>query len=134
MSPAEPKNATDQTPKPRRKRKKTAPTAYGNRQRLVIDRNRTPQTHATAIKLLIAANRKERGRPVTFDHLAALALSKVTAADIERLKNESLSDMDRVSLKLSEYNRRHKTNLTLGQFLVQELKIKTGTGPQEEQS
>ena len=83
---------------------------------------------------MTAANKKERGRPVTFDHLAALALSKVTAADIERLKNESLSDMDKVDLKLNDHNRRHKTSLTLGQFLVQELEIKTGTGPQEEQS
>ena len=128
------KTTVDQPAKPRRQRKKNPSNGWQNRQRLVIDRNRTPQTHATAIRLLAAANKKERGRAVTFDHLAALALSKVTAADVERLKNESLSDMDKVNLKLNDHNRRHKTQLTLGQFLVQELKIKTATDPQEEQS
>ena len=134
MSTTEQKTTVGQNQKPVRKRKKAPSPTYENRQRLVIDRNRTPKTHATAIRLLIAANKKERGRPVTFDHLAALALSKVTATDIKRLKNESLSDMDRVELKLNDHNRHHKTNFSLGEFLVKRLDIGTETEPQEETS
>ena len=67
---------------------------------------------------------------MTFEDLAALALSKIKAADLERLKNESLTDMDKVNLKLIEYNRNNKTNLSLGQFLARELGI--NPKPQEE--
>ena len=132
MKTTEQKNIVEQKPKPGRRRKKAAPPGYENRKRLVIDKAHTPKTHALAIKLLTAANRKEHGREVTFDHLIALALSKVNAADLNRLKDESLADMDRVNLKLKQYNSQNKTNLTLGEFLVKQLEIKNQTEPQEE--
>ena len=127
------KNILEQAPKPTRRRKKDPTTAYQNRQRFVIDGSRTPKVHALAVKLLTAANKKEQGREVTFEKLAALALSKVNNSDLERLQRESLTDMDKVNLKLKEYNRRHKTNLTLGQFLVKELNIKNNSNQQEKQ-
>ena len=130
MNSTEKKIQPDQVKKTRRKKKKTLSTGYENSKRLVIDSARSPQTHALAVKLLSAANHKEHGRPVTFERLIALALSKIAPADLDRLKSESLSPMDRVNLKLIEHNRRHKTNLSLGEFLVQELNINQ---PQQEE-
>ena len=113
----------EQPKKTPRKKKRNLSTGHENCKRFVIDSTRAPKAHALAVRLLTAANRKERGRPVTFEHLSALALSKVNTADLERLKNESLSDMDKVSLKLIEYNRQNKTNLSLGEFLVRQLNL-----------
>ena len=133
MNTKEQKRPIDQSQKTVRRKKKMAPPTYENRQRLVIDKKCTPKTHALAIKLLTSANKKEHGRPITFNHLIALALSKINTADINRLKSESLTDMDKVNLKLTEYNNQNKTNLSLGQFLVRELLIETKPQQKEEQ-
>ena len=130
MNKPEQKIVTDTESKKPRKRKKTPRPSYEDRKRFVIDRSRIPKVHALALKILTAANKKEQGREVNFEHLAALALAKVRPNDIERLKNESLTDMDKVNLKLIEYNRNNKTNLSLGQFLARELGI--NPKPQEE--
>ena len=112
---------TEPAQKTVRKRKKTPSLSFENKKRFVLDRSRSPKIHALAVRILTAANKKEHGREVTFENVAALALSKIKAPELERLKNQSLTDMDKVNLKLIEYNRRNKTNLSLGEFLIREL-------------
>lgn len=73
--------------------------------------------------LLGKANNKEHGREITFKDLALFALSKLTNKDIEKIREGSLSEMEKVEKTLKEYNEKNGTNLELGEFLVKKLNI-----------
>ena len=45
-----------------------------------------------------------------------ISLPKITAKDIEKLQESSLSEMERVSRALDEYNKKSEVKLTLGEF------------------
>ena len=93
------------------------------KKRFVIDKSRTPQIHAMVTKFLEDANRKELGRAITFADLTGYALAKLTATDLDELRAESLSDMDKIQLELAKYNDDNDSNLSLGQFLVKRLEL-----------
>ena len=73
--------------------------------------------------LLGKANKKDVGREIKFKDLALFGLSKLTEKDIERIQENSLSEMEKVGKALKEYNQKNGTNLDLGEFLVKKLNI-----------
>jgi hypothetical protein len=73
--------------------------------------------------LLVKANKKELGREVLFQDMAIYALSKLNNKDVEKLQDNSLSEMERVQQTLKEYNSKNGTSLELGEFLVKKLNI-----------
>lgn len=73
--------------------------------------------------LLLKANKKELGREVLFQDMALYALSKLNNKDIEKIQDNSLSEMERVQQTLKEYNSKNGTSLELGEFLVKKLNI-----------
>ncbi len=48
---------------------------------------------------------------------------KLTAKDLEKIQEGSLSEMERVQRFLDEHNQKNETKLTLGEFLVKKLNI-----------
>ena len=86
--------------------------------RFVIDRIHNSRTHARAAKILAAANKKRCGRRITFEQIADLALSKITDEDMERLKHQSLTDMEKADIQLRRFNRENKTRQSLELFLL----------------
>jgi hypothetical protein len=52
-------------------------------------------------------NRKELGKPVTPDEYLAFAVSLVTSEHLEQLKNQSLTNQDRLQVKYREYCKSH---------------------------
>ena len=75
------------------------------------------------LKILDEANQKDKGREVTFKDVVAHALAKIKSKDIEKLREESLSKMEKVERMLVEYNQSHGLNLSMGEFLAKKLKL-----------
>ena len=109
--------------KRRRRHKSNDRPNFFERKRLIVDFSKRPALHSKVAKLLNSANDKELGRTIDFPDLLEVALKHVTPKDIETLKEQSLTQMDKVSLLLKEYNQKNGTNLDLADFLVKELKI-----------
>lgn len=63
------------------------------------------------------------GKEVTFKDLVLFSLPKITNKDIEKIKESSLSEMEKVERLRIEFNAKNSTNLTLGEFLMKKLNI-----------
>ena len=94
-----------------------------DRKRFVIDYIHDPEGLELVDKLLTEANKKSHGREITFKDLVIYALKKLGPKDLEKIKALALGEMDKVQMLLEKHNRRHGTKLTLGEFLVKQLKI-----------
>ena len=68
-------------------------------------------------------NEKSYGRAILFKDLCQYALSKLNSKDIDKIKDQSLSEMERVELALIEHNKKTGQALSLGEFLVKRLGI-----------
>lgn len=88
-----------------------------------IDVSKDKSSQELIFELLKNANNKEHGREVSFKDLVLPALGKLTAKDLEKIQEESLSEMQKVEKTLIEYNKKNNTQLTLGEFLVRKLGI-----------
>jgi hypothetical protein len=75
------------------------------------------------LKLLKEANNKSYGREITFKDLAVYAVPRLNSKDLEKIQEQSLTDMERVKRLLDEHNDKNKTSLSLGEFLVKKLSI-----------
>ncbi len=75
------------------------------------------------LKMLKTVNDKSYGRELTFKDLAAYAVPKLSAKDLEKIQEGSLSEMERVQRLLDEHNQKNETKLSLGEFLVKKLNI-----------
>lgn len=74
-------------------------------------------------KLLSEANHKSYGREIIFRDLVIHALPKLNSKDVEKIQDQSLTEMERVKRLLDEHNEKNKTSLSLGEFLVKKLSI-----------
>lgn len=75
------------------------------------------------LKMLKTANNKNYGKELTFKDLAVYAVTKLTAKDLEKIQEGSLSEMERVQRLLDEHNQKNEIKLSLGEFLVKKLNI-----------
>lgn len=75
------------------------------------------------LKMLKTANNKNYGKELTFKDLAVYAVPRLTAKDLEKIQEGSLSEMERVQRLLDEHNQKNEIKLSLGEFLVKKLNI-----------
>lgn len=88
-----------------------------------IDLSKEEKELRFAQELLVKANKKEHGKEITIKELALSGMAKLNQKDIEKLQEESLSEMEKVHRALEDYNRRNNSSLGLGEFLVKKLNI-----------
>ena len=74
-------------------------------------------------ELLIESNNKNHGREVLFKDIALYAISKLTKKDIEKIQENSLTEMEKVERSLEEYNQKNGTKLNLGEYLLKKLNL-----------
>ena len=74
-------------------------------------------------EILVEANTKKHGGEVLFKDLALYAISKLSKKDIEKLQENSLSEMEKVERSLDEYNIKNGTKLNLGEYLLKKLNL-----------
>jgi|GEM_PF-923284 len=88
-----------------------------------IDVSKSKEQKELIQGVLNQANNKNYGREIILKDLVLIALPKITSKEIERLQENSLSEMERVSRALDEYNKKADVKLTLGEFLVKKLAL-----------
>ena len=93
------------------------------RTKFIIDLAKEKKSLEIVFKLLEVANEKDYGNEITFKELAIFALEKITPKDIERIQEQSMSDMEKVERTLNEFNLKNNTKLSLGEFLIKKLNI-----------
>ena len=74
-------------------------------------------------ELLIESNNKNHGREVLFKDIALYAISKLTKKDVEKIQENSLTEMEKVERSLDEYNQKNGTKLNLGEYLLKKLNL-----------
>lgn len=88
-----------------------------------VDLTKDKENLEIVYELLESANKKEHGREVTFKDIAIFGISKITKKDLEKIQDNSLSEMEKVERLLAEYNQKNGLNLDMGEFLVKKLSI-----------
>ncbi|MDH5582077.1 MAG: hypothetical protein OEY33_09230, partial [Bdellovibrionales bacterium] len=72
---------------------------------------------------LLKANNKKHGGEVLFKDIALFSIGKLTSKDIDRLQENSLSEMEKVQRSLDEYNTKNGADLSLGEYLLKKLNL-----------
>ncbi|MFP5386977.1 MAG: hypothetical protein ACLGHN_12925 [Bacteriovoracia bacterium] len=88
-----------------------------------IDVSKDSESKEMILNLLSQANTKSYGREIILKDLILVALPKLTTKDIEKIQENSLTEMEKVERALDEYNKKSEMKLTLGEFLVKKLGI-----------
>lgn len=88
-----------------------------------IDLSNEKKNLEVVFDLLVKANKKDLGRCLTFKDLALYGLAKITDKDIEKIQEQSLSEMERVQRSFQEYNLKNNLQLSLGEYLLKKLGI-----------
>lgn len=91
--------------------------------KFVVDLSRETDVLNKVFKLLEDANNKPYGREVTFKDLAIFSIDKLCPKDLDKIKDASLDDMEKVEKARDEYNQKNGTSLSLGEYLVKKLAI-----------
>ena len=94
-----------------------------DRTKFIIDLSKNKNSLQSVFKLLTDANKKNYGSEITFKELAIYALAKLNQKDIEKIQEQTMSEMEKVERTLNEYNQKNGTKLSLGEFLVKKLNI-----------
>jgi hypothetical protein len=108
-----------------RKRKEKAGEERKEEQKnkFFVDLGNDQEVLALINRLLSEANNKSYGREIVFRDLVIHAIPKLNSKDIEKIQDQSLTEMERVKRLLDEHNEKNKTALSLGEFLVKKLSI-----------
>jgi hypothetical protein len=107
----------------KRKENKEEEKKEGQRNKFFVDLGNDQEALVLVKKLLDEANSKSYGREIIFKDLVIHSIPKLNSKDIEKIQDQSLTEMERVKRLLDEHNEKNKTTLTLGEFLVKKLSI-----------
>lgn len=88
-----------------------------------IDLSKDSESLEVIKKVLKEANRKSYGREIILKDLVIALLPKVNQKDIERIQEQSLTEMERVQRHLDEFNEKNTSSLSLGEFLVKKFNL-----------
>lgn len=107
----------------RRKKDESSEIETKDQDKFFIDVSKNKEQKELIQSILNQANNKNYGREIILKDLVLISLPKITQKEIERLQENSLSEMERVSRALDEYNKKAEAKLTLGEFLVKKLAL-----------
>jgi hypothetical protein len=108
-------------PKPKEKNEEIQESKEQNK--FFIDVSKEIESRDLIRTLLQQANLKNYGREITLKDLVIAALLKLKPIDVEKIQENSLSDMEKVQRTCDEYNKKHNTSLDLGEYLIKIRKI-----------
>ena len=88
-----------------------------------VDLSNEKESLSLIFDFLLKCNEKNYGRPILFKDICLYAISKLSAKDIDKIQETSLSEMEKVQRALDEFNQKNGQKLELGEFLVKKLGI-----------
>ena len=94
-----------------------------DQKKFFVDYSSDEKGHGVLVELINKANEKDFGREVVFKDLVDIGLKKLNEKDIEKIQDLTLAKMDKVEMSLAKYNKRTGENLSMGEYLVKQLKI-----------
>lgn len=121
ISTDEPKGKNKRGRKP--KNEKPVYKINNEQTKFFVDLSKDKESLELIFNLLTKVNNKNYGREITFKDLALFGVSKLSDKDLEKIKDSSLSEMEKVEKALDDYNKKNKTQLSMGEFLVKKLAI-----------
>ena len=107
----------------RKKDEASATSETKDQDKFFIDVSKNKEQKELIQGYLNQANNKDYGREIILKDLVLIALPKITPKEIERLQENSLSEMEKVAKALDEYNKKSDVKLSLGEFLVKKLSL-----------
>lgn len=94
-----------------------------DRTKFFVDLSKEKKELDKVFTLLGEANQKDYGREVTFKDIALLGLSRITTKEVDKLKESSMSEMEKVERAWIKFNEKNQMNLSIGEFLTKKLSI-----------
>jgi hypothetical protein len=94
-----------------------------DRTKFFVDLSKDKKILKEIMNLLEQANNKSYGKEISFKDLSIYAVKKLNSKDIEKIQESSLSEMEKVERALDDYNSKNGESLSLGEYLVKQLKI-----------
>lgn len=88
-----------------------------------VDLSKDKKELSKVQELLVRANNKSYGSEILFKDLCLYAVEKLTNKDVEKIQEDSLSEMEKVQRSLSEFNKKNNLELTLGEYLIKKLNL-----------
>ncbi len=88
-----------------------------------VDLSKDKESLKRVFDLLVATNKKDYGREITFKDLALFGIDKISSKDIEKIQEGSLSKRELLERAWEEFNRKNKQNLSFDDFLLKKVGI-----------
>ena len=108
-----------------RRSKKTKEAFKINREqtKFFVDLSKDKESLTKVFDLLVATNKKDYGKEVTFKDLALFGIEKLTLKDIEKIQETSLSKRELLERAWEEFNKKNKQSLSFDDFLLKKVGI-----------
>ncbi len=122
----EKKEIEESQKKKRGRRPKDAKVEYvlnKEQTKFFVDLSKDEKELRTVQDILLKVNDKKHGGEVLFKDIATFAISKLNIKDIEKLQENSLSEMEKVQRSLDEFNTKNNLKLSLGEYLLKKLNL-----------
>lgn len=91
--------------------------------RFIMDLRHDKKGLEKVLEALKRVNEKDYGDEVSFKDLCLFAINKLGEKDVERIKDESMTDMEKVEIARKEFNEKSGSTLSLAEFLVKKLNL-----------
>jgi len=88
-----------------------------------VDLSKDKESLSKVIDLLVATNKKDYGKEITFKDLALFGIDKITSKDIEKIQEGSLSKRELLERAWEEFNKKNKQCLSFDDFLLKKVGI-----------
>ena len=88
-----------------------------------VDLSKDKESLKRVIDLLLATNKKDYGKEITFKDLALFGIDKITSKDIEKIQEGSLSKRELLERAWEDFNKKNKQCLSFDDFLLKKVGI-----------
>jgi len=88
-----------------------------------VDLTHEQESLSLIFDLLRKCNEKDYGRPILFKDLCLYAVSKLTEKDVDKIQEQSLTEMEKVQRAFDEHKKKTGQDLSFGEFLTKKLGI-----------
>ncbi len=123
----EEKKEIEENPKKKRGRrpKDVVPEYVLNKEqtKFFVDLSKDQKELELIQEYLLKANNKKHGGEVLFKDIALYAIGKLTVKDMDKLQENSLTEMEKVERSLEEFNTKNGVELSLGEYLLKKLNL-----------
>ena len=96
---------------------------YQDQNKFIVDVTNDVENKEAITKALEQVNDKGFGKEINVKDILTILLPKMTAKEVERLQENSLSGKEKIQMAHVEYNKKNGTNYSFDEFLIKRLGI-----------